>query len=257
MSFERIEPGRAEWTAYYANHLHRYRFVADALGDLQDVRLLDAACGVGYGAQYLAERCRVPVVAVDRDAAALTIASNRFYHPSVTYCQDDCQTLAKCEPYAPFRAVISLETLEHIQDASAFLVKCRQMLSHDGVLLISTPNVRVSNSVSSYHLKEYSATEFVGLLSEVGFRDIRLFGQRLNMLGKLRSEIRADLSRLHFNPAIRFGRWLQSVLGRVQGTVVVLPETVDDFEIIPVESPSECDSLGSEGPFVLICLAHP
>jgi cyclopropane fatty-acyl-phospholipid synthase-like methyltransferase len=73
MPFERIEPGREEWTAYYANHLHRYRFVADKLGELQDARILDAACGVGYGAKYLAERCGVAVVAVDRDPAALTM----------------------------------------------------------------------------------------------------------------------------------------------------------------------------------------
>jgi 2-polyprenyl-3-methyl-5-hydroxy-6-metoxy-1,4-benzoquinol methylase len=257
MSFERIEPGREEWVAYYANHLCRYKFVADRLGELGNVRVLDAACGVGYGAKYLAERCGASIFAVDNNPAALRIASTQFAHSTVTFCQDDCQTLAKCETYAPFQAVVSLETLEHVPDASAFLEKCHRMLTHDGLLLISTPNSRTSSSISSYHVKEYSAPELIALLTQIGFRDIQLFGQQLSLIGKLRRDIRADLNKLHFNPAIRVGQWLQRLFKRVQGPDVALPETLHEFEIVPLSSASDCDSLGSEGPFVLICVAHP
>ena len=49
MSFERIEPGTTEWEAFYANHIHRYRFGTEILRERRAEKVLDAACGVGYG----------------------------------------------------------------------------------------------------------------------------------------------------------------------------------------------------------------
>lgn len=255
MSFERIEPGTPEWVAYYANHIHRYEFAVEKLKIFQDVHVLDVACGVGYGAKYIAEGCGATVVATDRDEKALHIGSAHFPHASVTFCRDDCPDLIRCEKYAPFDAVVSFETVEHLPEASLFLTKCRQMTRRDGLFLISTPNIRATNSRSSYHLKEYSAPELVTLLHTAGFDDVQLYGQQLTSIGKLKRDIREELNRLASNPFVRCGRWLQRVLRNVRSPRIVLPDTKDDFEIVPM-SPPECQSLGAEGPFVLICSAR-
>lgn len=43
MASERIAPDTAEWAAYYANHIQRYRFAADRLREPGCRHVLDAA----------------------------------------------------------------------------------------------------------------------------------------------------------------------------------------------------------------------
>jgi hypothetical protein len=58
-AFERIEPDTASWAAYFSNHIHRYMFAAEKLKEVGARHVLDAACGVGYGACYLADAAAV------------------------------------------------------------------------------------------------------------------------------------------------------------------------------------------------------
>src|SRR4029077_1711481 len=89
MSFERLEPGTPEWTAFIANHEQRYAFAAERLAHLRPTAtVLDAATGVGYGAAQLADRCGVRVVAVDRDRRALELARSRFQRAQAEYLED-------------------------------------------------------------------------------------------------------------------------------------------------------------------------
>jgi hypothetical protein len=55
MAIERIVPGTKEWDAFYANHIFRYQFAANILKEDSIAKLLDAACGVGYGSAFLAK----------------------------------------------------------------------------------------------------------------------------------------------------------------------------------------------------------
>ena len=213
---------------------------------------------MGYGAKYLAEAGIDRIIAVDRDPQALQIALKQFYCPVVTLSQDDCHTLVSCAKYAPFDAVVSFETVEHLPRPAEFLTRCRELLIPGGLLVISTPNRQLRNSASpewEFHEREYTAAEFVALLVEAGFSDIALYGQQFTALGKLRNEVRAELNKVRFNPVVRTGRWLQKVLRGHRDTAFALPERVEDFEIIPLPSAAECDALCKQGPFVLVCLA--
>lgn len=259
MSFERIEPNTTEWEAYYANHIQRYMFAAQKLEEFGKTRILDAACGVGYGSHYLAEALNATVIGIDRNSEALKIAANNFSHPSVTFCADDCEELSKAKEGAPFDAVVSFETIEHLKQPARFLDRIRDLLAPNGLLLMSSPNSRVSDPNGSgeweFHEREFTAPEFKGLLAEAGFRNVSLFGQKTTALGRLRSDLRAELNTLRFNPLMRMGKLLQRVLRGRKSNSSSLPETLDDFEIIPLASAEECDALGSDGPFVLVCIA--
>jgi 2-polyprenyl-3-methyl-5-hydroxy-6-metoxy-1,4-benzoquinol methylase len=257
MPFERLEPGSSEWTAYIANHEHRFQFAADRLAGLApSSRVLDAATGVGYGAAFLADR-GYDVVAVDRDAHALAIARSRYARPHVEYVEDDCQTLARvCGGDASFAAIVSFETLEHLPDPASFLRGAAGLLAHGGILIASTPNHAVSMHERDdwrHHEREYTASEFVALLGAAGFRDVQLFGQRLSALGAMRRDLRAEINLLRFNPATRFGFWLQTAFRGLQ-LGPALPERIEDFEIVPLPSPAACDH-DAAGPFVLIATA--
>lgn len=259
MSFERLEPGTAEWTAYFANHQHRYAFAADCLTALPpSSHVLDAATGVGYGAAHLAASRGLRVVAVDRDPGALSLARMHFSQPLVTFEQDDCSTLrggaAKGAPYA---AAVSFETIEHLFDPGPFLRRVAELVVPGGTLIASTPNATVTLAERgswNHHYKEYTAREFEVLLESAGFQSVRLFGQRLSPVGMLRRDMRAEINRLRANPATRFGFWLQR---RLRGLVLepALPEQLSDFEIEPLASAAECERQGNVGPFVLIAVA--
>jgi SAM-dependent methyltransferase len=256
MPFERLEPGTAEWTAYLANHEHRYAFAAARLAHLGPPAIvLDAATGVGYGAAQLADRCDIRIVAVDRDPHALRLARSLFPRPQIEYLEDDCRTLARAgDGRGPYDAVVSFETIEHLPDPAPFLARIATLTSAGGLLIASTPNRTVAGGTWSCHEREYSASEFEALLVAAGFRSIQLFGQRLTAIGHLRRDVRGEVNRLRANPLARAGFWMQK---RFRGFTLgpALPEQPADLEIVPFASAGECERLGKDGPFVLIAVA--
>jgi SAM-dependent methyltransferase len=259
MSFERIEPDTPDWTAFLANHEHRYAFAARLLDRLGPESLvLDAATGVGYGAALLADRTGARVVAIDRDAHALELARSRYARSRVEYLQDDCNTLARAgDGRPPYDAVVSLETIEHLPDPSLFLGRAARLLAPDGLLIASTPNGSQSEDdphLWAYHEREYKATEFVALLEAAGLGSVQLFGQQLGAMGELRRDMRAEINLLRFNPMARLGSLIQRRLRGTQSSPA-LPEQASDFEILPLASAADCEQLGKAGPIVLIARA--
>lgn len=258
MAIERIIPGTPEWDAFYANHLQRYQFACSRLASGQQLNLLDAACGVGYGTHQLAGLPATrSVTGVDRSEEALSVAQKSFSATNIRYLRDDCHTLESAAANGPFDAVVSFETLEHLPDPEAFLRSCHRNLKPGGLLIISTPNKSVSSPDTldwEFHEKEYLATEFQQLLEKAGFGGIQLFGQQYTLKGNLKREIRGDLNRLWSNPFVRAGLWLQQKL-KGHRPVPVLKETLDDFEIVGYPDAAACEARGEEGPFVLLAVA--
>jgi len=256
MAFERIQPDTAEWATFYGNHIQRYMFASEKLKPLGRCRVLDVACGVGYGSRFIASECGCEVVGVDRDPNALKLATSRFSYPGVAFIADDCHTLENCGRREQFDAIVSLETIEHLVEPRRFLMRCAQLLCPSGMLIISTPNQSVrGHSEWEYHVTEYTATQFVSLLKESGFSDQLLFGQSLTPMGRLRSSVRGELNKLYANPFTRIGRFIQRTVRNRRDAGVVLPEQPEDFEIEPVGSSKECEDLGHDGPLVLVCVA--
>jgi SAM-dependent methyltransferase len=259
MAFERIVPGTPEWTAYYANHIQRYAFAADTIARERVEKILDVACGVGYGAHFLAIRELGEIVAVDNDSGALDSARKHFSHPAIRYVQDDCHTLVQARQHGPFDAIVSFETIEHLKRPADFLSACHQCLRESGFLIISTPNASVHESEAKwkFHEKEFTAPEFESLLSSAGYRDISLFGQTKTAIGRLRDDIRFELNLLRSNPFFRLGRLLQRLRHpSYEQLPSPLPQRAEDFEITPMESAQACDAEGASGPFVIIANAR-
>ena len=254
MSFERIEPDTWEWDAFYANHIHRYRFAAQELTGGRCGRILDAACGVGYGTRHLAAALGTEVVGIDRDERALAIANSRFLASGVHFLADDCETLVAARRHAPFDAVVSFETLEHLKQPERFLRGVFEVLSPDGVTIVSVPNGDVHSSADwEFHARDFHALDLQEILASAGFRHLRFYGQHLNALGRLREQVRAEVHRMRSNPFFRVGVWLQERI-RHHRLLPALPEQLDDFEIVP-STPREIREQGTRGPFVIVAVA--
>jgi SAM-dependent methyltransferase len=155
-------------------HLSRYQFA----GDFFDPhwQCLDAACGSGYGASFLAEKVR-SVDGVDVDPSAIDFARNTYRRPNLTYY---CADLQSKLPFADetFDAITSFETLEHVSDQTKMISEFHRALKPGGILVISTPDRKVSEQIgldNHFHVAELSKREFVELLSRV-FVVEKLFG---------------------------------------------------------------------------------
>ncbi|WP_276485870.1 class I SAM-dependent methyltransferase [Paraflavitalea pollutisoli] len=262
MSIERIEPGTAGWSAYYANHINRYMFALQQIDRNTPARLLDAACGVGYGTQFLANHTQCHSTGVDINTHALDIANRQFRTPNTDFLLDDCTKLNNAASKGLYDYVVSFETFEHLSEPEAFLESTKKVMKPGGKVILSTPNINVSSPGSSdgkvaweFHEKEYTPAEFYGMIDAAGFKNIQFYGQQYTTRGKLKSELMGDLHQLWSNPFMRAGRWIQQVF-RGRKFEPLMKESIEDFEIVPYGSPADCDALKTNGPFVQIIVAE-
>jgi len=158
-------------------HWHRYAFAQRfAAGK----RVLDAACGEGYGTAMLAG-VAAQVVGVDIDAASVEHARARYaQRANLEYRQADVTKLPFDD--RSFDIVVSFETLEHLAAQEQLLREFSRVLVDDGVLVLSSPDKRTYSDLAGFrnefHVRELYRDELLALLAP-HFPAIRLFGQKL------------------------------------------------------------------------------
>jgi len=159
-------------------HIHRYLF---ATRYADGKRILDIACGEGYGTTMLAQSARL-VVGADIHHPALRHAQRYYNAANIAFVEVDAQCL--CFGAKSFDLVVSFETLEHFRAQEAFITAVRSMLTDDGILIISTPNAQVYNQGSShhnpFHERELSQQEFRNLL-QGHFSYVHMLGQVISV----------------------------------------------------------------------------
>ncbi len=140
-------------------------------------RVIDMACGEGYGSELLA-RSAATVLGVDANPEAYEHARLRYVRENLRFERGLVETYG--DP-GSFDAVVFLQTIEHVQDPLAVLEHHRSLLAPGGVAYVSTPNLLTlappgaERSENPWHLREYRAEEF-RLLCESVFGQVRLLG---------------------------------------------------------------------------------
>jgi SAM-dependent methyltransferase len=217
---ERIVPDATE-PGIVALHLKRYEF---ARSYCRDKDVLDAGCGVGYGAAFLADEAR-QVLAVDVSDEAIAYARRRYPRPNVTFVIGD--VLALGEPDRRFDVICAFETIEHLADPERFVAEARRLLRDPGTLLVSTPRADAPNSqpANPFHEREYTPTEFERLL-RMQFGSVDLFGQRRLQTSRHRALQRLDA--LGLRKRLPFLRPLGRVL---TGTSAMAEVTTAEVEL--------------------------
>jgi ubiquinone/menaquinone biosynthesis C-methylase UbiE len=150
---ERFLPGCTGEIAY--EHWHRYAFARRFVAAR---RVLDAACGEGYGSALLGTAA-AGVVGVDIDKDTVAEASRRYSRlPQVSFVGGSCTALPL--PDASFDAVVSFETIEHVgaADQPRMIAEFSRVLKPDGLLILSSPNKRLyrdaRNYVNDFHIPQ-------------------------------------------------------------------------------------------------------
>ena len=145
-------------------HLHRYAFACElSLGK----RVLDIACGEGYGSEMLSRNAE-SVVGVDIDPATVAHAMTKYRSPNMKFIEGACEKIPL--PDKSVDLVVSFETLEHIEDHDKFLGEIERVLVSGGILVISTPEKAAYSDkpghVNPLHKKELYRDQFLRLLSQ-------------------------------------------------------------------------------------------
>ena len=169
---ERTLPDVPEENYWYRRHLAVYEWIAQRV---HGRRVVDLACGEGYGSAALSRTART-VVGVDANPEAFEHARLKYTTDRVTFERDMIETWrgdADC--------VVFLQTIEHVQDPDAVLDHVREVIGPHGIAFVSTPNLLTlaepgaEKSGNPWHVKEYRAAEFRELC-ERHFGAVDLFG---------------------------------------------------------------------------------
>jgi SAM-dependent methyltransferase len=188
---ERTLPDVPEENYWFRRHLVVYEWIAARVGGL---RVIDMACGEGYGADVIA-RTAGAVVGVDANPEAHEHARLRYRRSNLRFARELVETFAE-----PADAVVFLQTIEHLNDPGGALDHFVSLVAGErgarrpaepatdpataarpGTVFVSTPNVLTlapkgaPRSGNPWHVHEYRIEEFDRLCRE-HFREVRMYG---------------------------------------------------------------------------------
>ncbi len=165
----------------YNDHAARYNF---AKKYIKNKKVLDIACGSGYGSLLMMNAKPYAITAVDNSKDAVSYAKERYPHKKITYKTGDAIKIPLKDKSVD--VVVSFETIEHVKNYRRFIKEIQRVLKENGILILSTPNKNLgTEETNPFHFKEFYLDEFKELLN-VEFEDVRLYGQKPIHLGYLK-----------------------------------------------------------------------
>ena len=160
---ERLLPGAVTTASGLSTHKHRYIF---ASAFVQNKVVLDCACGMGYGSNYLKGKASM-VIGGDISREAIKSAKSFYKQEELFFLQLDATKLPFSEN--TFDVIVSLETIEHLESYKSFLSECVRVLKTGGTFICTTPNrhrliLPFRKPVWPFHTHEFTVREFHNLV---------------------------------------------------------------------------------------------
>ena len=169
---ERMVPESADMFTFW-EHVYRYAF---ACRFVRGKRVLDIACGEGYGSAALQKSGAASVIGVDVSESTCAHVRNKYGLDAKPGTAEQIPL-----PDNSIDVVVSFETIEHLPNPCRFLDESVRVLAPGGRLVISTPNKEIYSARlgarNRYHCSEMTQEEFASAL-RARFHDAHFYTQR-------------------------------------------------------------------------------
>lgn len=167
----------------YGEHLARYLSVVDIV---EGKIVLDVASGSGYGSQMMAKKAK-KVIGVDYSKEAVAYAKKKYPAKNLSYLVDDATELSQIEDNS-IDVVVSLETIEHLEEPEKLIEQVKRVLKTDGVFVVSTPNDdEFYEGGNPFHVHQFDFAELKRLITG-NFKNFNFYYQGTSLAANLLSE---------------------------------------------------------------------
>ncbi|MEK7604285.1 MAG: class I SAM-dependent methyltransferase [Patescibacteria group bacterium] len=167
---ERMVPEMQRDDLIYLEHITRYLFAKQFV---TQARVLDLACGAGYGSSMLASANATHVHGIDVSPEAIAYAQKRYAHERISFQVGDADAIPL--ETGSIDVAVSFETIEHVHHPERFVKELVRVLKENGLLILSTPHSPVAPEDNEHHLHLFTAAQLLSLLHD--FPHIRTFYQ--------------------------------------------------------------------------------
>jgi 2-polyprenyl-3-methyl-5-hydroxy-6-metoxy-1,4-benzoquinol methylase len=146
-------------------HVHRYEVAAELCAEL---RVLDLACGSGYGSRMLARSAR-QVTGVDVHQPSIDRAiRDAADEPNLRFECSDAQSVLDRELTADFDAVVLFEGLEHLRNLDAAIDALRRHVAAGLMVIVSLPNSLPFGEENPDHISEFDLKRATEAFERIG-----------------------------------------------------------------------------------------
>ncbi|MCA9470582.1 MAG: class I SAM-dependent methyltransferase [Nitrospirales bacterium] len=164
---DQLEPEEVTGQLTLQLHMERYQFAA---AQLHPGRILDIACGVGYGSQILREHNphSQEVIGVDCCESTIAYAREHYAKQGIRFHLANAMSFKDVEE---FDSIVSLETIEHVPDPQALIEHLMTLLRPGGVFIGSVPTTPTVDA-NPHHLHDFTEHSFLRLVAPFGLTEI-------------------------------------------------------------------------------------
>ena len=164
---DELRPGDVTGEEALRISLERYGFAARYA---RPGRLLDVACGVGYGTRFLADHAErlTAALGVELCEDAVAYANEHYANDYTAFLACDAMRFEDAEG---FDTIVSIETIEHLPDPEVFVERLVGLLRPGGHLVGSVP-ITPSVDANPHHLHDFSERSFRHLVGRHGLEPL-------------------------------------------------------------------------------------
>lgn len=146
----------------------RYKFASKYV---KNKKVLDIACGSGYGTMMLSRAGAHKVTGIDIDQN--TILDLKKQYSSISNFEFISGSVYEIPfPDEHFDVLVSMETLEHLAYPDIFLKEAKRVLKKSGKIILSTPLNEGQDRLTPqnpYHVREYNFSEIKNMMNKYFF----------------------------------------------------------------------------------------
>jgi len=162
------------------DHVERYQLALDLIikNSSAVTAGADVFCGNGYGTNLLSKNLPSGVIdSIDGSEEAILCAKKHYQTPNVNFYH-------KLFPFdlkvGVYDWIVSLESVEHIEDGELFFEALSRSLKPNGLLVVSTPNslkIDLRLNPNKFHYKHYADVEVEQIGAKNGLNLLSKYGQ--------------------------------------------------------------------------------